>query len=129
LEQLIKYNTIKNKRREIASRYFDQLKLPNSWIMPPEVEGATYSHFVIRVPDRSLVMEVAADKGLQLGQLIEYSMPHLPNYQEYSKQNYFPKSLLCSQSTINLPIYPGLEDKKIRRIIEVVNNISSNLLK
>jgi perosamine synthetase len=121
LEQLKKYKTIKNMRREIASRYFDLLKLPNSWIMPPEVEGATYSHFVIRVPDRDQLMALAVRDGVQLGQLIEYSMPHLSSYQKYSAPDLFPNSFNCSQFMINLPIYPGLSERNIEKIILFIN--------
>ena len=123
LEQIIKYRTIKSRRREIATQYFDQLKVPDSWVMPPKVEGATYSHFVIRVPNRNEVMKLVAKHGVQLGQLIEYSMPHLPAYQKYSSNNQYPNSFLCSQSLINLPIYPDLNQKYLFKIIETISHI------
>lgn len=123
LEQLKKYNLIKTRRREIASMYFDQLKVPETWVMPPQIEGATYSHFVIRVPDRDRILEHAAWQGIQLGQLIEYSMPHLPAYQNYTSPDHFPNSLLCSRSMINLPIYPGLSKKDVNNIVRVINRI------
>jgi perosamine synthetase len=121
-EQLNKYATVKSRRREIASQYFDQLKVPDSWVLPPKVEGATYSHFIIRVPDRNEVMRFAAQYGVQLGQLIEYSMPHLPAYQKYSINRKYPNSLQCSQSMINLPIYPSLSEKTMKKIITTMNN-------
>jgi perosamine synthetase len=123
LVQLKKYPSIKSRRREIASQYFDQLKVPNSWVLPPKVEGATYSHFVIRVPDRNEVMRFAAHHGVQLGQLIEYSIPHHPNYQQYSLKNEYPNSLLCSQTLINLPVFPSLRQKSIYKIIETISYI------
>ena len=122
-EQLKKYNQIKARRRDIASNYFDQLKTPETWVMPPQIEGATYSHFVIRVPDRDRVMKLAARQGIQLGQLIEYSMPHLPSYQKYALPDHYPNSLLCSQSMINLPIDPGLDQRKVMRIIETISHL------
>ena len=121
-EQIKKYHQIKARRREIALTYFDQLKTPDTWVMPPQVEGATYSHFVIRVPDRDRVMKLAARQGIQLGQLIEYSMPHLPMYQKYALPDQYPNSLLCSQSMINLPIDPGLDQRKVMRIIETISH-------
>jgi len=119
--QLKKYHQIKSRRREIALTYFDQLKTPETWVMPPQIEGATYSHYVIRVPDRDRVMQQAAHQGVQLGQLIEYSMPHLPMYRMYALMDQFPNSLLCSQSMINLPIDPGLDQRKVKRIIETIS--------
>ncbi len=123
LEQLKKYNLIKARRQEIASIYFDQLKIPDTWVMPPKVEGATYSHFVIRVPDRDQVLEQASWKGIQLGQLIEYSMPHLSMYKKYALQNPSLNSLLCSQSMVNLPVHPGLSNSNIENIVKVINKI------
>ena len=123
LEQLKKYKYIKTKRIENASKYFDQLKVPKTWVMPPQIEGATYSHFVIRVPDRDRIMEFAARQGIQLGQLIEYSMPHLSVYQKYALPDQYPNSLLCSQSMINLPIHPGLSRKMIAKIIDTISHI------
>ena len=124
LAQLQKYTKIKNRRREIAAYYFDHLTNPDGWVIPPQAAGATYSHFAIRVPDRDKVMYEAAQKGVQLGQLIEYSMPHLSAYRPYAGGGDFPNSLLCSRSMINLPIYPSLNENEVGRIIHVVNRIA-----
>jgi perosamine synthetase len=123
LEQLKKYHIIKSRRREIAEVYFNKLKVPKNWVMPPKIIGATYSHFVIRVPNRNEVLRLAALQGVQLGQLIEYSMPHLSPYQKFSSNNLYPNSLLCSQSLINLPISPGLNQENLYKIIETISQI------
>jgi len=117
IEQLNKYKDFKKKRREIARNYFENLSPPKDWVMPPAVEGATYSHFVIRVPDREQVLKSAAERGVQFGQLIEYSMPHLPAYREYAKGGNFPNSLLASRTTINLPLYPSLTAQDQKKIL------------
>ena len=51
------------------------------------------------------MMKALAHKGIQLGQLIEYSVPHMPAYRAYTGEMEFPNSLLASQTTINLPIH------------------------
>ena len=124
LEQLNKYQDIKTRRRKIAAQYFDGLKLPDSWIMPPNIKGATYSHFVIRIPDREQVMALSARQGVQLGRLIEYSMPHQSAYQEFVSDYQYPNSLLCSKSMINLPIHPGLSAKEVWKITDTINNLA-----
>lgn len=124
IEQLKKYHTFKKKRREIARYYFKNISPPEGWVMPPQVEGATYSHFVIRVPDREMTLEEVARKGVQFGQLIEYSMPHLPAYREYAGGQKFPNSLLASQTTINLPIYPSLLNPDLDRILGLVTYLN-----
>ncbi len=123
LEQIKKYAQIKTRRREIALYYLNQLKVSKTWVMPPMIEGATYSHFAIRVPDRDRIMQQAAKRGVQLGQLIEYSMPHLPMYRKYALQNQYPNSLLCSHSMVNLPVHPGLSNSDIEDIVGVINRI------
>jgi len=117
LEQLKKYTAVRSKRIEIAKKYFDEIRLTNEWVLPPEIDGATYSHFVIRTDVRDQLLTLFASQGIQLGQLIEYSMPHHPLYKKYAKDKPFPNSFLCSNSMINLPIYPNLHNINIDRII------------
>jgi perosamine synthetase len=108
LAQLRKYPEIIRKRREIAQFYHAQLQGRPMWELPPLVEGATYSHFVVLVPDRMKVIQEMARKGIQLGKLIEYSLPHHSAYIFYSEGKAFPNSLMCSQHTINLPLHTKL---------------------
>jgi len=122
LAQIRKYPRIKEIRRMIAGQYFNRLIPPASWVMPPQVAGAAYSHFVICVPDRQAVMNFAARRGVQLGQLIEYSVPHLPPYAPYTGNQEFPNSLYCSGHTINLPIHPGMSEHQIGKVIDIVNS-------
>ena len=117
LEQLKKYPTIRSKRIEIAKKYFDEIHLSKEWFLPPEIDGATYSHFVIRTDAKDRLLETFTTQGIQLGQLIEYSMPHHPAYKKYVAEKPFPNSFLCSNSMINLPIYPNLDNIYIDRII------------
>ncbi|MBI5952679.1 MAG: DegT/DnrJ/EryC1/StrS aminotransferase family protein [Chloroflexi bacterium] len=107
LAQLQKYSEIVRRRRENAEYYVRQLQGTGNLILPPLVDGATYSHFVVRVADRKPIMRSLAQKGIQLGQLIDYSIPHMEMYKRYS-DNEFANSFLSSQKTINIPIHPAL---------------------
>jgi len=120
LEQLKKYAAIRSKRIEIAKKYFDEIHITNEWILPPEIDGATYSHFVIRTNARDRLIKSFASHSIQLGQLIEYSMPHHPSYEKYAIEKPFPNSFLCSNSMINLPIYPNLDKTDIDKIVSVI---------
>ena len=124
IRQLIKYPQIKSRRREIASYYFENLNVPSNWALPPQVEGATYSHFVIRVPDRDKVIAFAAQHNIQLGQLIEYSMPDLKEYEKFSGDLKFSNSAISSKSLINLPIHPSLNEIMLEKLIKII--ISKN---
>jgi dTDP-4-amino-4,6-dideoxygalactose transaminase len=126
LEQLKKYDVIRSKRIRIAKKYFKIINNPKNLVLPPEINGATYSHFVIRTDARDRLLESFAFHGIQLGQLIEYSMPHHPAYKKYAVDKPFPNSLLCSNSMINLPIYPNLHNITIDRIISYILRYPEN---
>ncbi len=126
LAQIKKYAEIKAKRQEMAKYYFEYLDAPSSWILPPDVEGGTYSHFVVRINQRDKLLAISAREGVQFGQLIEYSVPHLVSYQPYTDSNAFPNSLYCSQHMLNLPIHPGMSKAQQDKVIQLVAEIKQN---
>ena len=126
LEQIQKYAVIKKRRVEIAEQYFNNIPASNKYVLPKKVNGATYSHFVIRTAYRDQMLAYFALRGIQLGRLIEYSMPHHPAYIEYTNGKQFPNSSLCSHSMINLPIHPGLSEKDISRIISTLEDFTNS---
>jgi dTDP-4-amino-4,6-dideoxygalactose transaminase len=97
--------------------------------LPPVVEGATYSHYVMRVPDRQAVLKAFGRKGIELGELIQYSIPHMYAYKSYTGKQDFPNSYLCSQTTINLPIHAGLNDQHRQKIVTGFRQIAPTLNK
>ena len=103
LVQLKKYDDIIRKRRKKASWYNSNLKREKNWIFPPIFEGATFSHYTVRVPNRNQVIKDYAGENIQLGELIQYSIPELKCYENNSKA--CPNSLICSQQTVNFPIH------------------------
>ena len=119
MEQLKKYPEIINKRREAAHYYDQNLTEQNGWVKPHIVEGATYSHYVVCVSDRQKVMQAAAKQGVQLGQLIEYCIPHMAAYKLFVLGLQSINSLHCSIRTINLPIWGGeFVAKKVNRLVK-----------
>ena len=53
LEQLKKYDVIIAKRTRIVKDYNDYFQNKNGLTLPPIVEGATYSHYTIRVKEKN----------------------------------------------------------------------------
>lgn len=102
LEQLKKYPMIIESRRTVAKWYDENLDRPEGWAFPPIVDGATYSHYVVRVPDRKKVVDAMAAKGVHLGELIQYSVPELSGYNENKITSLF--SIKASLSSINIPM-------------------------
>lgn len=104
LEQLAKYPKIIEHRRERATNYHENLpRRGGGWIFPPIVTGATYSHYVVRVPEREPVMDEWASRGIQLGELIQYSIPLLPEYAGNS-WGHCENAKEASNSTINFTV-------------------------
>lgn len=102
LEQLKKYPRIVQRRRDIASYYDRYIPRRDGWVFPVFVDGATFSHYVVRVPDRAEVILDYAGKGIQLGELIQYSIPEIECYK--STNNDCPLARLASASMVNFPI-------------------------
>lgn len=102
LEQLKKYPSIVQRRRDNASYYDQHLPRHENWVYPPVVEGATYSHYVVRVPDRAEVIYEYAANGIHLGELIQYSIPEIECYR--STNSNCSLARFASASTINFPV-------------------------
>ncbi len=103
LAQLDKYDNIIARRRANSVWYDQHLKRKAGWVFPPIIEGATYSHYVVRVPERKPVVTEWAAKGTHLGELIQYSIPLTPEYL-MEENDAFPYSAEASLCTINFPL-------------------------
>ncbi|HMW04645.1 MAG TPA: DegT/DnrJ/EryC1/StrS family aminotransferase [Leptospiraceae bacterium] len=112
ISQLKKIDRIIQDRVDAVNYYFDSLKDIKEIQLPPKIEGATYSHFTIQVENRDKLISYMLDKAIQLGQLIEYSVPELDSYKNRNYRvrpecnvasNFVPK-------VVNLPISSGMKD-------------------
>lgn len=124
LIQLKKYDEIKERRIKIAEFYDTHINLNDGMKLPPIINGATYSHYVVRILSRELrdiIVKKMLDNGIQLGWLIEYCIPDMPAYSYYKRKEY-PNSLYCSDRMINLPVYPDLNPGKIAKQIKFHSN-------
>lgn len=117
LVQLRKYPEIIRHRQALAQLYASELEGTPGWALPPLVDGATYSHYVVRVPDRERLLQSFRRQGIELGHIIQYSLPHLRAYSEYAAGQRFDNSWRCSQSTINLPVHLGVGPAERARVV------------
>ncbi len=123
IAQVRKYQENKKRRREIAEYYNNELFGIEGLTLPPLIDGATYSHYVPRVENRKKVIEYMRNKGVQIGELIDYSIPEMKAYEKYSNDNY-PNSLKCSKSTINLPDYPCIRKSQLGKIVSILKGFN-----
>jgi len=120
LAQLARLDGFEQRRREHANYYLDHLQARPGWTLPPRVAGATYSHFPVRVADRAAEVARFRRAGVQVGEVIEYSVPHMPGYR-VSGPDMFPNSRWCSAHLINLPVHPTLTDIERQRVIDAAS--------
>ncbi len=121
--QLEKYDWIIERRRALAARYTAGLTGVPGWTLPPAIEGATYSHYPVRVANRQATVDHFAAHGVHLGEVIEYSVAHLRAYQSYASGREFPNARYCSTHLVNLPIHPQLTDADADRVIAIARLI------
>jgi perosamine synthetase len=102
LIQLEKYPAIIRRRRSKAKLYNDLLSKNECWILPPLIDGATYSHYTVRVPDRRAVIMEYANNGMHLGELIQYVIPLLNCYHDKNNRHLkFSAAEEASRTTVN----------------------------
>lgn len=114
------------QRNEIAGKYRAKLNLETILLPAEPVDGKhTYHLFVIRVNNRDYMIENLAKLGIFAG--IHYRKPvHLhPAFSSFT--NYSNTSLKytedLSNSILSLPMYPGLKDRDIDRVVEGVMSV------
>ena len=101
LVQLAKYDDIKSRRLSNVMSLHKKLNENKDFKKPEIVNGATFSHYPVRVGNREEVVQKYIQQGVEVGILIQYSIPDLKCYEacgEYPNANY------ASQHMINLPI-------------------------
>ena len=103
--QLKKYDEIIKKRRKRALEWKDQFTADESIRFMQDMKGATYSHCVALVEDREKWIEKYRKKQIQLGILIEYSVPEMPAFKQF-RQGEYPIAKYFSEHSINFPNWP-----------------------
>ncbi len=108
----------------IAQTYHDHLHHIKYIQLPPIKAGATYSHYVIRVKNRDILIDYLKNRGIDCGVLFDYAVPNLPAYREYKKCE-FPHADTLSKTVVNLPNYPSLSKKNQMNIIRCLKGFYS----
>ena len=124
LAQLAKYPEIVRRRVANAQYYAAALEGLRGWRLPPIVEGATYSHYVVQVPDRASAVQAFRRRGIQLGEVIEYSVPHMQAYGPEDASR-FPNSWSASRSVINLPVHASLTERQRAAIADCARRLAA----
>jgi dTDP-4-amino-4,6-dideoxygalactose transaminase len=103
LVQLTKYDHIIEIRRKCARYYDESLTSIKEVILPPLDAGATYSHYVIRCGRARELIEFCFERGVELGEIIEYNVGDMKPYETSPTQAY-PVARSFLNQTVNLPV-------------------------
>jgi dTDP-4-amino-4,6-dideoxygalactose transaminase len=124
---LVKFRRIdayNRKRRENAALYHAYLS--NSILKPVERPGMThvYHQYTLRSPKRDKIKSTLHEAGIS--SVVYYPIPlHLQEALGFlgHKKGDFPVTEEAAERVLSLPMYPELEEKTIREIAEIVNNV------
>ncbi|UGA48292.1 DegT/DnrJ/EryC1/StrS family aminotransferase [Bradyrhizobium quebecense] len=126
--QMGKLDRLLAERRRLGRRYSDLLSDVNSIGLPSggDVDGHTYQSYVIRVLDggrkhRNDIMRALAQENIQ-------TRPgtHAVHRLEYYSKKYgltagqFPNAASAEDTTITLPIFPGMTEDDQRKVVQIV---------
>lgn len=134
--QLRKATGTTQRRRAIASAYRAALETRDYLRLPPPSAESSWHLFVVRIRperltiDRNEFIRKLAAKGI--GTSVHYIPLHImPYYRDrYGlRAEDFPISLNAYKTAISLPIYPGLTDSLVHRIISEVIGIGDAALR
>ncbi|MFT6895445.1 MAG: dTDP-4-amino-4,6-dideoxygalactose transaminase [Algoriphagus sp.] len=121
-------NTWTEKRQRIADRYREQLSSCDQVILPAVHPDAThvYHLFVIRTVRRDELQAYLQEKGI--GIIIHYPIPpHLQKAYEHLgyKKGDFPIAEELAQTSLSLPIWPGMDFDQIDFISDQIKSFFS----
>jgi len=122
MAQLEKYERIIAARREVAAFYNKELQDLPGLRLPPLVEGATYSHYVVRIKKRVEFMEAARKQGVQLGRWIEVSIPEIPAYRNRPGNRFpCPVAREIAHTAVTLPISNGM--RTAAEVVQIIRDL------
>ena len=114
LEQLKKLDKMNDKRRIIAKRYFQELKVEEKM---PFDNGCSYHLYWIQVKNRDDFMKKMKKNGIETG--IHYQPIH--KMKVYSNKIKLPITEKISRHIVTIPIHPNLSNKNIDKVIQTIN--------
>ncbi|MFQ5442983.1 MAG: DegT/DnrJ/EryC1/StrS family aminotransferase [Nitrospinales bacterium] len=118
--QLRRYPEIIKEKRRISSVY-ENLLQQEGFKLFPHRSTPTYAQFPLQVKARDPVMAALLDRGIQAGNLIDYSCPDLPGYE--GSQGTCPNASQFGREMINLPNGPYMPPRDVERVVRAMVDI------
>ncbi|HTX71874.1 MAG TPA: DegT/DnrJ/EryC1/StrS family aminotransferase [Rectinemataceae bacterium] len=130
-EQLKKAERFLGQRREIARRYLEAFSGDEALEMPPVHPAHAWHLFSLRI--RPQLLSIGRDEFIErltelgVGCSVHFIPLHLMKYwsERYGlKPEDFPRALDTYSRTISLPIWQGMSDVQVGRVIDAVTGLS-----
>ena len=129
-EQLKKAELFFTDRKEIAIRYSDFLKNLDFLRIPPNSIYHSWHLYIIRILEDKLTINrdqfIEELKKEGIGTSVHYIPLHImPYYRDlYSfKEDDFPETWKKYNQSISIPIFPGMSDKQVKKVISSIKKI------
>jgi dTDP-4-amino-4,6-dideoxygalactose transaminase len=125
LAQLKKLDSLVRERRQRAARYSQSIQLLSDVAVPSGGvdNGHTYQSYVIRILEggrmrRNAVMRTLQERGIQTrpGTHAVHRLGYYRKKYGYHAED-FPNAALAEDTTITLPIFPGMTDDDQDRVV------------
>lgn len=117
IEQLKKLDRLNTRRKNIAKRYHNEIKLENK--MPFNRE-CSYHYYWILVKNRENFIQKLKENGIETG--IHYLPIHKMTF--YKEKIKLPVTENAGKHLVSLPTHPNLKKSDIDKIIKMVNKFS-----
>lgn len=124
--QMVRLNGLLDERRRLALAYRNMLAGQDRFLLPEDDSGHTYQSFVLRTADgcretRNRIMDRLSGAGIQ-------TRPgtHAVHRLGYYREKYglraedFPEAAQAEDTTITLPIFPGMTPDQQLRVVDVL---------
>ena len=126
IAQMAKLDSLLAERRRLAVGYRERLADRNDIVLPTDDVGHSYQSFVIHVAEggrkrRNAVMAALAEQDIQT-RPGTHAVPGLGYYRKkYSLEpEDYPNALLAEETTITLPLFPGMTENDIDRVFDAL---------
>lgn len=118
MSQLARLDDMLQRRKDIADRYFSQLRNVRKMLLPDAIrERSMFFRFPVQLGgniDIDALIDRFATGGVAVRRPVDTMLHHLR-----ASTREFPKAEECFLRTISLPLYPAMCDDDVERVISV----------
>ena len=126
MAQFAKLDGLLAERRRLALLYSSTLAEQDEWVLPQDDAGHTYQSYVIRLRSGERVRRNAVMEHLAAHDIQTRPGTHAAHRLGYYSKKYriqaqdFPKACVAEDSSITLPIFPGMSDAQVMLVAKQV---------